>query len=148
MTESDMKIPEDFFLRMKGTLQSAFPDFLKSLKETSPISIRQNQYKNFSIEGEPVPWCETGRYLKTRPVFTLDPALHAGAYYVQEASSMFLEQAIKQLDMDKKPIRVLDLCAAPGGKSTHLAGLLHEDSLLVSNEVIRTRASILGENLT
>jgi 16S rRNA C967 or C1407 C5-methylase (RsmB/RsmF family)/NOL1/NOP2/fmu family ribosome biogenesis protein len=133
---------------MKGTLQSAFPDFLKSLKETSPISIRQNQYKNFSIEGEPVPWCETGRYLKTRPVFTLDPALHAGAYYVQEASSMFLEQAIKQLDLDKKPIRVLDLCAAPGGKSTHLAGLLHEDSLLVSNEVIRTRASILDENLT
>jgi 16S rRNA C967 or C1407 C5-methylase (RsmB/RsmF family)/NOL1/NOP2/fmu family ribosome biogenesis protein len=148
MTESDIKIPEDFFLRMKGTLQRAFPDFLKSLKETSPISIRQNQHKNFSIEGEPVPWCETGRYLKTRPVFTLDPVLHAGAYYVQEASSMFLEQAIKQLGLQNKPIRVLDLCAAPGGKSTHLAGLLHEDSLLVSNEVIRARASILDENLT
>lgn len=148
MTESDMKIPEDFFLRMKGSLQRAFPDFLKSLKETSPISIRLNQHKNFSNEGEPVPWCETGRYLKTRPTFTLDPAFHAGAYYVQEASSMFLEQAIKQLDLDKKPIRILDLCAAPGGKSTHLAGLLHEDSLLVSNEVIRTRASILDENLT
>lgn len=148
MTESDMKIPEDFFNRMKGSLQHAFPDFLKSLKETSPISIRLNQHKNFSVEGEPVPWCKTGRYLKTRPVFTLDPAWHAGAYYVQEASSMFLEQAIKQLALDNKPVRVLDLCAAPGGKSTLLANLLHEDSLLVSNEVIRSRASILDENLT
>jgi len=148
MTESDMKIPEDFFNRMKGTLQHAFPDFLKSLKETSPISVRLNQHKNFSIEGESVPWCKTGRYLQTRPAFTLDPALHAGAYYVQEASSTFLEQVIKQLDLHKKPIRALDLCAAPGGKSTHLAGLLHEDSLLVSNEVIRARASILDENLT
>lgn len=148
MTESDIKIPEDFFNRMKGTLQHAFPDFLKSLKETTPISVRLNQHKNFSIEGEPVPWCKTGRYLKTRPVFTLDPAFHAGAYYVQEASSMFLEQVIKQLDLHTKPIRVLDLCAAPGGKSTLLAGLLHEDTLLVSNEVIRARASILDENLT
>ncbi|GAB3814418.1 hypothetical protein GCM10028895_07510 [Pontibacter rugosus] len=80
--------------------------------------------------------------------FTLDPLLHAGAYYVQEASSMFLEQALKQsIDLDES-LHVLDLCGAPGGKSTHLASLISKDSLLVANEVIRSRASILAENVT
>ena len=80
-------------------------------------------------------------------MFTLDPAIHAGAYYVQEASSMFLEQAVRQHVPANEPLRVLDLCAAPGGKSTHLASLLNAESLLVSNEVIRSRASILAENI-
>jgi len=73
--------------------------------------------------------------------------LHAGAYYVQEASSMFLEQALKQsVDLDQ-PLLVLDLCAAPGGKSTHLLSLLHQSDLLISNEVIRSRISVLDENI-
>jgi NOL1/NOP2/fmu family ribosome biogenesis protein/tRNA A58 N-methylase Trm61 len=92
-------------------------------------------------------WTTHGRYLPERPVFTLDPTFHGGAYYVQEASSMFLEQAIKQCVDLNQSLYVLDLCAAPGGKSTHLASLLHEESLLVSNEVIRSRASILAENI-
>jgi 16S rRNA C967 or C1407 C5-methylase (RsmB/RsmF family)/NOL1/NOP2/fmu family ribosome biogenesis protein len=96
----------------------------------------------------PVPWSSFGYYLPERPSFTFDPLFHAGAYYVQEASSMFLEQALRQTTDLSRPIRVLDLCAAPGGKSTLLQSLLSRDSLLVSNEVIRNRVHVLSENLT
>lgn len=95
-----------------------------------------------------VPWTNHGRYLSSRPLFTLDPSFHAGAYYVQEASSMFLEQALQQTVDLSKPLVVLDLCAAPGGKSTHIQSLLSNDAVLVSNEVIRTRVNILSENIT
>jgi 16S rRNA C967 or C1407 C5-methylase (RsmB/RsmF family)/NOL1/NOP2/fmu family ribosome biogenesis protein len=94
-----------------------------------------------------VPWSSFGYYLRERPSFTFDPLFHAGAYYVQEASSMFLEQALRQTTDLSRPLRVLDLCAAPGGKSTLLQSLLSPDSLLVSNEVIRNRANILQENV-
>jgi len=95
-----------------------------------------------------VPWSSQGQYLSERPFFTFDPLIHAGVYYVQEASSMFLEQALRQtVDLDS-PLRVLDLCGAPGGKSTLIQSLLSQDSLLVSNDVIRSRANILDENLT
>ncbi len=99
-----------------------------------------------TIAFEPVRWSEYGFYVAPRPSFTFDPLFHAGAYYVQEASSMFLEQAIRQL-APEGPLRVLDLCAAPGGKSTHLQVLLSSDSLLVSNEVIRTRVPVLTDNI-
>ena len=93
-----------------------------------------------------VPWCTTGRFLLERPIFTLDPHFHAGAYYVQEASSMFLAQMAPFYK--KQGIkRVLDLCGAPGGKSTLLAEMLPEDGILVANEVIRSRVSILSENV-
>ena len=95
----------------------------------------------------PVPWCRNGYYLNERPSFTLDPLFHAGAYYVQEASSMFLEEALKQVvDLDQ-PLRVLDLCAAPGGKSTLVQSLISKQSLLVSNEIIKMRVNILAENM-
>src|ERR1044071_5586576 len=94
-----------------------------------------------------IPWTEYGHYLSQRPSFTFDPLFHAGCYYVQEASSMFLEQALKQTIDLSKPLRVLDLCAAPGGKSTHILSLISKDSLLVSNEVIRSRAKILKDNI-
>lgn len=97
---------------------------------------------------ERIPWSSQGYYLSRRPSFTFDPLFHAGAYYVQEASSMFLEQAVRQTADLSRPLRVLDLCAAPGGKSTLIQSLLTEDSLLVSNEVIRSRAGILQENMT
>ena len=97
---------------------------------------------------EKVPWSSNGFYLKQRPSFTLDPLFHAGVYYVQEASSMFLEQAITQSCDIKKPLRVLDLCAAPGGKSTLIQSVISEETLLVSNEVIKTRANILAENMS
>ncbi len=94
-----------------------------------------------------VPWSDYGYYLEQRPPFTFDPLFHAGTYYVQEASSMFIEQALKQLLELSLPLRVLDLCAAPGGKSTHIQSLLNAESLLVSNEVIRSRVNILQDNL-
>lgn len=94
-----------------------------------------------------VPWTSRGYYLAERPSFTFDPLFHAGTYYVQEASSMFVEQALMQNVNLDEPLKVLDLCAAPGGKSTHLQSLISKDSLLVSNEVIRSRANILKDNI-
>ena len=114
-------------------------------------SIRINPAKppgeaaDFRIKKQ-VPWCSNGYYLQQRPSFTFDPLFHAGCYYVQEASSMFLEQAFRQL-AGGDAIRVLDLCAAPGGKSTHIQSLLPEGSLLVCNEVIRNRSLALMDNI-
>lgn len=87
-----------------------------------------------------------GFYLDERLTFTFDPLFHAGCYYVQEASSMFVEQVLRQYVTG--PVKMLDLCAAPGGKSTHARSVLPEGSLLVANEVIRNRSQILAENLT
>lgn len=96
-----------------------------------------------------VPWCSTGYYLGARPSFTFDPLFHAGCYYVQEASSMFLEQLVKTCfpDHNQQAVKVLDLCAAPGGKSTHLSALFPK-GLVVANEVISSRTGILTENAT
>ncbi len=113
------------------------------------VSIRLNPSKPFNLTHLPladkVGWSEYGRYLTERPFFTFDPFLHAGAYYVQEASSMFLWQAIQQLVPEKYGKKVLDLCAAPGGKSTLLSSYFNE-GLVVANEVIKNRANILVEN--
>ncbi|MDM8002490.1 MAG: rRNA cytosine-C5-methyltransferase, partial [Bacteroidota bacterium] len=89
-----------------------------------------------------------GYFLQGRPLFTADPLFHAGVYYPQESSSMFLGEVFRQLLSGRPGLRVLDLCGAPGGKSTHLASLIGEESLLVANEVIRTRAAVLAENIT
>jgi 16S rRNA C967 or C1407 C5-methylase (RsmB/RsmF family)/NOL1/NOP2/fmu family ribosome biogenesis protein len=141
-------LPKEFEVRMKQQLGESYFDFNQALQNAPPISIRLNPKKsNNQPYDDSVPWTTEGRYLSARPLFTLDPHLHAGAYYVQEASSMFLEQAVIQSIDVSKPLRVLDLCAAPGGKSTHLLSLLNSKSLLVSNEVIRSRASILSENI-
>ncbi len=118
-----------------------------------PVSVRVNEPKwNKDITelrlSQKVPWAKNGFYLDQRPLFTLDPWLHAGAYYVQEASSMFIEQAIKRITEEIKINYALDLCAAPGGKSTHLLSCLPQHSVLVSNEVIGSRAAILVENIT
>ncbi|MEV4885748.1 RNA methyltransferase [Chitinophaga ginsengisegetis] len=96
----------------------------------------------------PVPWSRDGYYLPERPSFTFDPYFHAGAYYVQEASSMFLEQMVRATVDLTQPLKVLDLCASPGGKSTLLQSLISRDSLLVANEVIKPRAALLTDNLT
>jgi 16S rRNA C967 or C1407 C5-methylase (RsmB/RsmF family)/NOL1/NOP2/fmu family ribosome biogenesis protein len=108
---------------------------------------RQVQNSKFKIEGT-VPWSSNGYYLEERPSFTLDPLFHAGAYYVQEASSMFLEEVLKQTVDVAKPLKVLDLCAAPGGKSTLIQSIISANSVLVSNEVIKARVNILSENMT
>ena len=96
---------------------------------------------------EKVPWHPQGYYLNERPSFTLDPVFQAGGYYVQEASSMFVAEAVRQTMDTSKPLRVLDLCAAPGGKTTTLAAELTENSFLMANEVIKSRIPALKENL-
>ncbi|MBS1496384.1 MAG: methyltransferase domain-containing protein [Bacteroidetes bacterium] len=118
--------------------------------ENRVVSVRYHPLKSAAIEkkGEGVPWSTEGYYLDERPSFTLDPLFHAGAYYVQEASSMFLEQALKQSCDITLALNVLDLCAAPGGKSTLIQSLISEESLLVSNEIIKTRVNVLLENIT
>ena len=140
-------LPKEFEERMRAELGAGFNAFQESLQLPSPISIRLNPLKQGLIAGDPIPWTRNGRYLSNRPSFTLDPTFHAGAFYVQEASSMLLEQAVIQSADLNQPLRVLDLCAAPGGKSTHLLSLINSDSLLVSNEVIRSRATVLSENI-
>lgn len=140
-------LPKEFEESLTHTLGNSFPEFINSLQKPSPVSIRLNPTKYASANMDQVPWSKYGRYLQERPKFTLDPTFHAGAYYVQEASSMFIEQALTQAVDLNKPLRILDVSAAPGGKSTHLLSLLNAESLLVSNEVIRSRASILAENI-
>ena len=118
---------------------------IAALQTERQTSIRINPLKINGLNLPKVPWCETGFYLEKRPIFTLNPLFHAGAFYVQEASSMFLEQIIRPFA--SRPLRVLDVCAAPGGKTTLALSLLPEGSLLVANEVIKSRAQILSENL-
>jgi 16S rRNA C967 or C1407 C5-methylase (RsmB/RsmF family)/NOL1/NOP2/fmu family ribosome biogenesis protein len=145
-----MQLPERLINDLKGINGFDEKAFIEAHERESVTSIRLHPVKHSDLfnDKEEVSWCESGRYLESRPVFTLDPLYHAGAYYVQEASSMFLHYVWKYILQDKKNLRVLDLCAAPGGKSTLIASLLDRSSLLISNEVIRTRASILEENMT
>lgn len=138
---------------IKGFDEEAFKEVHRSGSQLTSVRLNPEkifniQYSIFNIQEERVPWNTNGYYLKERPSFTLDPLFHAGAYYVQEASSMFLEEAIKQTVDLAKPIKVLDLCAAPGGKSTLIQSIISKESLLVSNEVIKTRVNILSENMT
>ncbi|MCF8244446.1 MAG: hypothetical protein K9J46_04750 [Saprospiraceae bacterium] len=134
---------------MKSDLGSEYPDFLAALEQPAPVSIRLNPSKKVNAFGnaEPIPWHPDGRYLSERPVFTLDPVFHAGGYYVQEASSMLIREAVRQTVGLGQNLGVLDLCAAPGGKSTLLLSALGEGSFLVSNEVIQSRISPLKMNL-
>ena len=113
-------------------------------------SIRINPKKETKLDFDldtQVPWCKNGYYLESRPKFTLDPLFHAGCYYVQEASSMFIEHIIDFLKLSSEEIKALDVCAAPGGKSTLLNACLNQESLLVSNEIIKSRSIVLQENM-
>jgi len=140
-------LPEAF-LRMLPLNEPELAQFIAALESPAPVSIRVNRFKaSLAEEPEPVNWYSEGHYLAERPRFTSDPAFHAGGYYVQEASSMFLGFIVRQLGLDKNPLIALDLCAAPGGKSTLLRTELHPDSLLLANEVVPSRAHILEENL-
>ncbi|MEJ7627206.1 MAG: RNA methyltransferase [Ferruginibacter sp.] len=136
---------------VKGFNEESFVSVHASGEQVTSIRINPAKYSELSIMNagfEKVPWSTHGYYLNERPSFTSDPAFHAGAYYVQEASSMFLEEAVKQTTDLARPLRVLDLCAAPGGKSTLLQSIISKESLLVSNEIIKSRVTIVAENLT
>ena len=148
-----MQLPQDFIRNTREVMgEERFQQYLKSFDEEVPVSIRLNPLKSQGLtvmEGaERVPWCQNGYYLPRRPQFTMDPLLHAGCYYVQEAASMFLDEVLRQHLLPLTSHHTLDLCAAPGGKSTLLRSALPEDCVLYSNEPIRNRASILLENVT
>lgn len=171
MSEIQTPIPGDFVRLMHEHYEGAVADVLcDALEATAPeVSVRLNPHKLSAADVlacnpdlEPVPWCPEAFYLKERPAFTFDPLLHAGAYYVQEASSMYIaplllpkrgenyivgEASPREGMVGTAPLLALDLCAAPGGKSTLLQSLLPEGSLLISNEPIAKRAQILAENM-
>jgi 16S rRNA C967 or C1407 C5-methylase (RsmB/RsmF family)/NOL1/NOP2/fmu family ribosome biogenesis protein len=142
--------PEGFRQRILRQEYINAEALFKALEEPSPVSIRINpaKWQKKPADSDSVPWCNNGYYLETRPSYTLDPLFHSGCYYPQEASSMFLEQIINQTSALTGRLRVLDLCAAPGGKSTHLSDIIGPDNLLVANEAIRSRAAILAETIT
>ena len=148
-------LPHSFITSLQG-LPGFDQDAFLSVhqKQEQLTSVRLNQFKPFILEAhayfkelDPMHWCKHGYYLKQRPLFVLDPLWHAGAYYVQEASSMFLQYILEQITPNPGPIKVLDLCAAPGGKTTLLTNYYH-NGLVVANETIKQRNSILVENLT
>ena len=132
---------------LKGFDKESFEEVHSSGQQITSIRLNPFKKADFQNQKSEIPWTEHGYYLETRPSFTFDPLFHAGCYYVQEASSMFLEQAFRKTTDLSKQLRVLDLCAAPGGKSTHIQSLISKDSLLVSNEVIRSRAAVLKDNI-
>ncbi len=146
-----MHLPEDFIRHTREIMgDELFATLTDALAQEPPVSIRMNPWKwngdrkDIALYQDDVPWCPNGLYLRERPNFTFDPLLHAGVYYVQEASSMFVDRVLRQYV--KEPVRMLDLCAAPGGKTTCAASALPEGSILYSNEPIRNRAQILSEN--
>lgn len=169
-----MNLPSAHLESLKQSLGEEFDAFVKAYETTGPVSIRVNPLKQSdrfvtssvvemdksavttntpasvvdSDQSDKVLWSEFGQYLPERPSFTHNPLFHAGCYYVQEASSQFLSHVARTVFPKDEPLKVLDLCAAPGGKSTLLLSELNDDSLLVSNEVIRSRAHILAENVS
>ena len=148
-------LPQGFEEMVRGVIgDSEWNAFVEALSAEPSVSVRINSQRSivngqqsiFNSQLSTVKWCEHGCYLSERPKFTYDPMFHAGGYYVQEASSMFVWQALKQY-VDKDAV-VLDMCAAPGGKSTAIAQYLSKDGFLVSNEYVPQRAHVLVENIT
>jgi len=148
-----MQLPQDFILQMQTILGiEELQQLLLAIDTPSPTTIRINPAKADRTmlgctEAEHVSWCDEGVYLPFRPTFTLDPLFHAGAYYVQEASSMFIAHLLRQYVGDSD-VTALDLCAAPGGKSTLMQACLSAGSTLVANEIMPKRAWILRENIS
>lgn len=148
-----MTLPSEFETYTRSLMgDDLYSAFIDGMSHEAPTSIRINPFKTSAdsikirAEADRVPWCRYGYYLADRPAFTFDPMLHAGVYYVQEAASMFIDHVIRHA-FGSDPISVLDLCAAPGGKSTCAMSALPAGSLLFSNEPIRPRAMVLAENI-
>ncbi len=147
---SEYIFPENFLASLNnepGFERENFVDAHENI--AAPTSIRLNPFKKSAVKtGRQVPWCAEGYYLHARPSFTFDPLFHAGCYYVQEASSMFIDYIYKHINQNNDETqKVLDLCAAPGGKSTLLNSAIKSTDLLVSNEIIKTRVPVLCDNL-
>lgn len=149
-----IQLPEIFVSETRRVMgDERFNRFLGAFDEEAPVSIRVNPRIAGDgcqvMGGSQVPWCNEGYYLEDRPQFTFDPLLHAGCYYVQEASSMFVTHILRNSKFSILNSKLaLDMCAAPGGKSTALRSVLPDDCVLVSNEPMGNRAQILLENIT
>ncbi len=147
---SEHLFPPDFIPSLASEPGFDAENFINTHQnEASPTSIRLNPFKKSAVKkDEEVPWCAEGYYLNSRPSFTFDPLFHAGCYYVQEASSMFIDHIYNYIrEGEQDAVKVLDLCAAPGGKSTLLNSAMNSKDLLVANEIIKTRVPILCDNL-
>lgn len=148
-----MTLPSEFVEMMRTLLGAEAGDFLQAMQKPPVCSVRLNTRKPGASfhDSSPVKWCHTGLYLPQRPVFTLDPLLHAGAYYVQDASSMIYREVtsriVEILGGGGLPLCVADLCAAPGGKTTAIIDALPDGSKVVANEFMPKRADVLRENL-
>ena len=145
-----MILPQEFSTYTSALFgKDRWQRYLQAFKQMPATSIRLNPWKLPSEpvfeQMTPVPWCREAYWLNNRPNFTLDPLFHSGVYYVQEAGSLFLDQVLRQYVTS--PVLALDLCAAPGGKSTLMRAALPQGSVLVCNEPDRRRANILLENM-
>ncbi len=152
--KEEIVLPKGFEEMVRDVIGDAdWEAFVEALSDDPSVSVRVNGQRSmvnsrlmlFNSQLSTVKWCEHGRYLLERPKFTYDPAFHAGAYYVQEASSMFVWLALSQL-VERDAV-VLDMCAAPGGKSTAIAQYLSNEGFLLSNEYVPQRAHVLVENI-
>ena len=143
------EIPAELAAWLAESLKEEYEPFQQSIQEDPVIGLRTNPAKSYPIPWatRPVPWHPNGYFLDVRPGFTLDPGFHAGAYYVQDPATMAIYSTLKDA-LQGGPKRILDLCAAPGGKSTLIASLLRSDDILLANEVAPQRYHILLENLT
>ena len=143
-----MALSDDFLKQLHEIMPDEADSLADAIANTSPsVSIRVNKSKGAKADARArrVPWCEQGFYLDERPQFTFDTDFQSGRYYVQDASSMFIGYAISKLV--STPVRYLDLCAAPGGKTTSVIDALPQGSLVVANEIVPLRAKILKENV-
>ncbi len=147
-----MRLPEPFAERMRRELGAEEAERLfVALNDEPSVAVRLNPRKAMAEKwgGRGVPWSRDGYVLAERPSFTLDPDFHAGAYYVQEAASQFAGYILAEAAGGAEAcrgMRVLDMCAAPGGKSTHYASLVGREGLVVANEINRGRAAVLADN--
>ena len=144
-----MTLSADFIAQMRAILPDEADALLAAITSTEPsVAIRVNPLKA-PADAAPalrrVPWCDAGRYLAEREPFTFDVDFQSGRYYVQDASSMFIHHVLRHLV--KEPVRYLDLCAAPGGKTTTAISALPQGSMVVANEIVNARARVLCENL-
>ncbi|MBR4871060.1 MAG: rRNA cytosine-C5-methylase [Alistipes sp.] len=139
-------LPEEFVRSMREMLGDDAERLFSALDTPAEVSIRVNPAKPAEVfEGEAIGWSPNGRYLAERPQFTLDPLMHGGAYYVQEASSQFVAHILRQDNLEGG--RVLDMCAAPGGKTTVYSSLVGREGLVVANDINRGRTLALSDNV-
>ena len=143
-----MKLPEEFIEQLRGLMPDEWEALADAISSSEPsVAVRVNDARGVGVPDDPrrVPWCDQGFYLDDRPAFTFDPDWHAGRYYVQDASSMFITHVIRHFV--NGPVRYLDLCAAPGGKTTAAMQALPQESLVVANEIVPPRARVLADNV-